>query len=493
MARFPRASGQPTGLRYRAGMTRLDPATIRPHVERVWRDDILPALVRYVAIPNKSPLFDPDWERAGHMDRAVDLIASWCEARDVPDLAVEVVRLPGRTPLLVMEVPGDVDDTVLLYGHLDKQPEMSGWDEGLGPWKPVVKGDRLYGRGGADDGYAAFASLTALEALARARARHARCILLIEACEESGSPDLPAYVAHLADRIGEPSLVICLDSGCGNYDQLWGTTSLRGMVTGELQVEVLREGVHSGDAGGIVPSSFRVLRQLLSRLEDEATGALRPGFLAAEVPADRRAQAAIAARVLGDAVHARFPFVPGTGPLGDDGVDRVLRRTWGAALEVTGMDGIPSVADGGNVLRPDTRAKLSLRLPPVVDGEEATARVKSLLEADPPDGARVRFEPEPAATGWNAPPSDPWLEEAANDASQAYFGQQAVFMGEGGTIPFMAMLGERFPHAQFLITGVLGPGANAHGPNEFLHLPTGTRLTSCVAEVLAAHAARPRA
>jgi acetylornithine deacetylase/succinyl-diaminopimelate desuccinylase-like protein len=472
------------------GMTRLDSAAALAHSERTWEESILPALERYIAIPNRSPAFDPSWREHGHMERAVALVADWCRARPVPGLALEVVRLPGRTPLIWLEVAGAGDDPVLLYGHLDKQPEMTGWSEGLGPWTPVRRGERLYGRGGADDGYSAFAIVTALELLARADARHARCVALIEACEESGSGDLPAYVEHLAPRIGTPSLVIALDSGCGNYEQLWGTTSLRGMVTGTLRVEILREGVHSGDASGVVPSSFRILRTLLARLDDEQSGEVRVRELHAAVPADRVAQAEAAARVLGESVSARFPFVAGARPMGRTEAERVLARTWQPTLSVTGIDGLPPLGSAGNVLRPYTAARLSLRLPPTVDGALATAAVKRVLEADPPYGARVSFEAELPASGWNAPPFAPWLERAMQEASQTYWGKPAVFMGEGGTIPFMAMLGERYPRAQFLITGVLGPGANAHGPNEFLHVPMAKRLTCAVAAVLQAHAAR---
>ncbi len=471
-------------------MSKLEPAAALAHSEATWEASILPALSRYIEIPNRSPIFDPAWREQGHMERAVALIAGWCRARPVPGLRLEVVRLPDRTPLLLMESPGEVDDTVLLYGHLDKQPEMTGWSDGLGPWTPVRRGDRLYGRGGADDGYSAFAALTALELLARACARRARCVVLIEACEESGSTDLPAYVDHLAARIGRPSLVIALDSGCGSYDQLWATTSLRGMVTGTLRVEVLREGVHSGDASGIVPSSFRILRELLARVDEERTGEIRLRELHAPVPADRSAEAEAAARALGDQVSARFPFVEGTRPMGASAAERILARTWQPTLSITGMDGVPPLGSAGNVLRPFTAAKLSIRLPPAVDGEGATAVVKRALEADPPYGARVTFTPEQAASGWNAPPSAPWLTRALEDASRAYWGEPAMFMGEGGTIPFMAMLGARFPDAQFLITGVLGPASNAHGPNEFLHVPMAERLTCAVAHVLEAHSAR---
>ncbi len=474
----------------------LDPAATLSFVEGTWKRDIVPALVEYVRIPNKSPAFDPAWHEHGHMERAVALVADWCRAHALAGTTLDVVRLDGRTPLIFMEIPpssdgGGAADTVLLYGHLDKQPEMVGWREGLGPWTPVIEGERLYGRGGADDGYAAFASLTAIRAVRERGGEHARCVVLIEACEESGSFDLPFYIDALAERIGEPSLVVCLDSGCGNYEQLWSTTSLRGIVTGDLSVELLREGVHSGDAGGIVADGFRVLRRLLSRIEDEDTGRM-PAELEVAIPAERVEQARVAARELGDAVFAKFPFLEGARPTHDDRAELVLDRTWRPALAVTGAEGLPPLADAGNVNRPRTAVKLSVRVPPTLDVRRASARLRELLEADPPYGARVRFRPEQGGQGWDAPPLAPWLAETADAASRGVFGKPCVYMGEGGSIPFMGMLGERFPEAQFLITGVLGPGSNAHGPNEFLHLPYAARVTACVAQVLAGHRARAR-
>ncbi len=470
----------------------LDDARLKRTIDRCWDDEIVPTLIDYIRIPNKSPSFDPDWEAHGHMEAAVALFAGWARARldRFPGATLEVVRLPGRTPVVLIDIPGRGGDTVLLYGHLDKQPEMTGWAEGYGPWTPRLDGDRLYGRGGADDGYAMFGALSALAALREQDAPHAHCLILIEACEESGSYDLPHYVTHLAARIGRPALVVCLDSGCANYDQLWLTTSLRGIAAGTLTVEVLSEGVHSGDASGIVPSSFRILRQLLSRLEDEATGSIRPDALHAQIPAERMAQARRAAAALGAQVHAKFPFVPGMRPADPDLAELVLNRTWRPQLAVTGIDGLPPPGDAGNVLLPYTAAKLSLRLPPTLDAEAAGALLKRLFEADPPYGARVEFVPQAASAGWNAPALAPWLEDSLARASAAAFGRPPAYMGEGGSIPFMAMLGERFPEAQFVVTGVLGPHSNAHGPNEFLHLPTGRRITEVIARVLADHAAR---
>jgi len=474
----------------------MDASKIDRFVAEKWDDDIVPQLVDYIRIPNKSPMFDADWVAHGYMDAAVSLMEKWARAQAIPGMTVEVVRLEGRTPLIFLDIPATGpdtgDDCVLLYGHLDKQPEMTGWDDDLGPWKPVLKGDRLYGRGGADDGYAIFGSLAAIQALQAQGAPHARCVILIEACEESGSYDLPAYVDHLADRIGKPSLVVCLDSGCGNYEQLWCTTSLRGLAGGNFTVKVLEEGVHSGDASGIVPSSFRLLRQLLSRIEDADTGRILLDGLHVEVPVDRLAQASKVAEVLGTAVYDKFPFLPGMAPMFDAAKpgnlsELVLNRTWRPALSVTGVDGMPPLSSAGNVLRPFTSVKLSLRLPPTLDGKRAGDLLKDALLRDPPNGAKVSLELEKASTGWNAPALAPWLEHAIDAASQEFFGKPAMYMGEGGTIPFMGMLGEKFPGAQFMITGVLGPHSNAHGPNEFLHIPMGKKVTACVARVIAEH------
>ncbi len=468
----------------------LDPKQAMALVESTWDESIVPALTEYIRIPNKSPMFDAKWREHGYMDKAVELIAGWCKANALPDMTLEVVRLGDRTPLIYMEVPGTSDDTVLLYGHLDKQPEMTGWDEGLGPWEPVLKGGRLYGRGGADDGYSAFASLTALKVLHDQGIPHARAVIIIEACEESGSFDLPYYIDHLADRIGTPSLVVCLDSGCGNYDQMWCTTSLRGVVTCDLKVELLSEGVHSGDASGIVADSFRVLRQLLSRIEDERTGNVLVEDFFVEIPQQRWDQAQKVAETLGTAVYDKFPFHAGVEPMDEDLTELVLNRTWRPALTITGAEGLPALADAGNVSRPVTAAKLSLRLPPTTDANAAIDKLRDVLSADPPYGAKVTVGRCEAGGGWNAPALADWLGTSLDAASNTFFGKDCVYMGEGGSIPFMGMLGEKFPEAQFLITGVLGPHSNAHGPNEFLDIPTGKKLTACVASVLRDHLQR---
>ena len=458
---------------------------VAKNVGQIWDDSIVPTLQHYIRIPNQSPLFDPEWKKNGHMDRAVALARAWVESLQIPGLRIETHELDGRTPLIFIEVDGDDSSTVLMYGHLDKQPAMVVWNEGLGPWTPVLRDGKLFGRGGADDGYAIFAAVSAIQAVKQQGEPHSRIVIIIECCEESGSVDLPAYIDLLSERIGTPRLVICLDSGCGNYNQLWMTTSLRGSLVGNLTVEVLTEGVHSGDASGIVPSSFRILRILLDRLEDAATGRIIPEWLHAEVPPDRLAEATETARILGDEIHDKFPFLPGMKPMGNDPLELLLNRTWRPMLSYTGQAGLPDLVQGGNVLRPKTSLKLSLRIPPTLDASNLDRKLQELLESNPPYGAHVTFEPEKGAGGWEAPKVAAWLEQSVDSASQAFFGKPATTWGEGGSIPFMGMLGQRYPNAQFLITGVLGPHSNAHGPNEFLHISTGKNVTACVAQVIA--------
>ncbi len=468
----------------------MDNAGLAVFIDAMWDETIIPTLAEYIRIPNNSPAFDPDWAAHGHMRDAVALFERWAREKisAVPGATLEIVQLSGRTPLIFIDLPGERDGTVLLYGHLDKQPEMRGWTDGRGPWTPVIRDGKLFGRGGADDGYAMFAALSAILALHAHKIPRARAVILIEACEESSSYDLPFYVDHLASRIGEPALVVCLDSGCGDYERLWLTTSLRGNATGTLSIRVLEEGVHSGSASGIVPSSFRILRQLLARLEDGNTGAIIPKEFYTTIPPQRVEQAKRAAQILGSHVYDEFPFICGVQPVSRDLSELILNRTWRPQLAVTGVEGLPAPKNAGNVMLPDTIVKLGLRLPPTLPTAKVNAALKSLFESEPPYGAEIRFEGEPAMTGWDAPPFAPWLERAIGHASQTSFGAPPAFMGEGGSIPFMAMLGERFPKTQFVVTGVLGPHSNAHGPNEFLHIPTAKRVSACIALIIAAHA-----
>ena len=454
------------------------------YINTLWDESILPSLAEYVAIPNKSPMFDADWEANGYMEDAVKHMLAWVEAQNVAGLTSEVHRLPGRTPTILLTIEGHNDDTVLIYGHLDKQPEFNGWEDGLGPWLPVFRDDKLYGRGGADDGYAIYSAIAAIKSLQEQQLPYPRIVVLIEASEESGSPDLPFYMDQLEDQIGKASLVIALDSTCGNYDQLWITTSLRGMLISDLTVRVLQEGVHSGAAGGIVPSSFRLLRQLISRIEDENTGVITPDFLNEQVPEVRRQEAIEAGQVLADTFEDMYPFAGSTGPMSDDPTELVLNNTWAASLAVTGLGGAPSPDEAGNVLRPETTARLALRIPPTIDAEAAADSLRKVLTENPPGGAEVTLDIHTPNPGWHAPETSEKLRQSLEQASMNYFGAPAMSIGCGGSIPFMEFLARKLPDALFVVTGVLGPRSNAHGPNEFLHIPTGKKITAAVAELL---------
>jgi acetylornithine deacetylase/succinyl-diaminopimelate desuccinylase-like protein len=487
--------------------TVLNTTQLQADVNAAWGERIVPALTDYIAVPAKSPMFDPDWAAHGHLARVLQSATDWVEQQRVPGLRCEIIRLNdaqgrARTPVLFFELPASAGQdgtpapasgqTVLMYGHLDKQPEFDGWRSDLGPWTPKVVDGKLYGRGSADDGYAVYASIAAIQAIQAQGRAHPRIVGLIETCEESGSADLLPYVDALRDRLGDVGLVICLDSGAGNYDQLWLTTSLRGMASGTLRVDILTEGVHSGDASGLVPSSFRILRNVLDRLEDSATGRLLPEVFHCEVPAERLAQARVTADILGDELFRRFPWAHhdcggSTAfalPTTSDPVEALLNRTWRPTLSVTGAQGFPALQDAGNVLRPYTAFKLSLRLPPLVEASQAVEQLKTLLEDNAPYQAKVTFTPAGAASGWNAPSTSDWFESALQSASQAHFGAACGTIGQGGTIPLMNMLSQGFPKAQMMVCGVLGPKSNAHGPNEFLHLDYARRLTASVAEVV---------
>ena len=462
----------------------MNSENLKKHIHDFWDSEIVPTLVDYIKIPNKSPSFDPDWEKHGHMDKVLNLAANWTEKNKPVGSEMIIKKSPGRTPLLLLDVPGTKEGNILMYGHLDKQPEMEGWNDDLGPWKPVIKDEKLYGRGGADDGYALFASIASINALKEQKIDHPRILVLIEFSEESGSPDLPHYMDSCSDIIGSPDLVICLDSGAGDYKRFWTTTSLRGLIGLKMKVGVLKEGVHSGGASGHVPSSFRVARSLLSRLEDEKTGEILLEELNTEIPNYRIEETKNLVSILGNEVVEEFPWKNGMKPSTDDNVEGVLRRTWRPALSIVGSDGMPSTANAGNVLRPYTTLQLSMRIPPMVDPKKAVDAIEKVLEDDIPYGASVELEFEEAAEGWNAPESKTWLLNAIEKASKEYFNQMPCTIGEGGTIPFMAMLGKQFPKAQFVITGVLGPQSNAHGPNEFLHIPFAKNLTCCISSII---------
>ena len=451
--------------------------------------DALDTLITYATIPCLSPMFDPEWEEHGSIERALQLLADWARARRFARSDVTIHRLAGRTPVLVVTVEATTPGrgTAVLYGHLDKQPPLGQWSEGLDPFLPVRRGDRLYARGVADDGYSTFSALMALESMEANDIAHSRCVVLIEASEESGSPDLDAYLDDLTEHLGEVELMICLDSGALTYDRLWVTTSLRGLVNAEVTVKVLSRAQHSGSASGVVPSSFRVLRQLLDRIEDAETGDILLEELREVIPLDRIGAARAVASEFGDVIARELPMLDGVEVMGDSAEDRILRRTWFPTLSLVGMGGIPEPTVAGNVLRPWTTAVLSLRLAPSTNAARAARAVSAALSTNVPSGAHVEVSVH-ASDGWVAPALAPWLAHALDTASITAFGRSPGFTGEGGSIPFLASLAQRYPAVQFVATGVLGPESNAHGIDEMLDLPTAVRVTNAVISVLEAFA-----
>eukprot|EP00667_Euglena_gracilis_P008568 EG_transcript_8671 len=455
-----------------------------------WDAECIPLLEEYIRIPCQSPAYDPEWATNGLIEKAMDLLHGWVQRQTVPGLTSEVFHEPGKTPFMLVKVPGtdpNFTKRILMYGHMDKQPPLLPWDEGLGPYTPVIRDDKLYGRAGADDGYAIFAAITSIQAIQDAGIPHGPITIVIEADEESGSRCLPYWIGRLRDQLGTPDLVICLDSGAVTYDTMWLTSSLRGAMTGALSVEILKEGVHSGIFGGIVPCTFRIVRQLLSRIEDELSGEILIPEAHSDIPADFVEQMKKLDELGPDLFTKDAPLLEGC--CGFQGLtsELGLASTWKPCLAVTGISGLPAVENAGNVLRRGTTVALSIRLPPTVDSDVAIAALRKTLERDPPHNAKVSFSAGFHATGWAAPTIEPWLAAALTDASTRLFGKDYGVAGLGGTIPFMGMLGEMFPQAQFVITGVLGPKSNAHGPNEFLHIPFTKKIVACVASLVAAH------
>ena len=465
---------------------------VHTSVAGAWADQVLPSLSGLIEIPALSPAFDASWAANGQLRAAADHVRDWIAARGLPGARCEIIELDGRSPLLLVEVAAAPQaagrGTVLLYGHLDKQPPVGGWSEGLGPWQPVLRDGRLYGRGAVDDGYSGYAAVTALEAVAAAGGRHARAVLLLETGEESGSPDLPAYLEHLGGRLGDVTLVVCLDAGGGDYERLWLTSSLRGVVQATVTVHVLRAAQHSGLASGIVPSSFRIMRQLLDRVEDPATGDIRLGAMSVPIPAEYRAAAQAAAAARPGALAGQYPLVEGMRPASEDEVELILNNTWRPTLSVVGAAGLPEPASAGNVLRASTSLALSFRLPPLADAQAALAELEKALTTDVPYGARVDLSGLAAEDGWCAPATAPWLEAALAEAGDSVFGRPAASIGIGGSVPFMGLLGRLYPRAQFVVTGALGADSNMHVPDEWLNIGFAVQVTEAVAHILDAHA-----
>lgn len=467
-------------------------------VKTIWETKIKDTFEEYLKIPNISPAYNESWEDDGHMQKVVDLYENWAKQNAPKSASVFVQQIKNKTPLLVINVPArnySGNESVLLYGHLDKQPEMLGWRDGIDPWASTYEGDRLYGRGSADDGYAMFSAIVALNDLEDNKVSHPRQIVIIEASEESGSPDLLEHLdlldasleKHSLEKLVDVSLVVCLDSGALSYEHLWITNSLRGLIEIHLTIRTLKQGTHSGGAGGIVPSTTHILRALLDRISKSPSGEITIEELNVEIPEHIYEAAEKVAMIIGDEDPHGLPFAQGVKALNEDVAEQLIANTYKPALEIIGIEGLPRIADAGNVLLPEVKVALSFRIPPGVKPDLAAAAIAGELNRDTPYNAQITVKVESLASGWAAPERPDSLAAIFDEASKKHFGNSAQYLGEGGTIPFMFMLGEKYPNAQFMVTGLLGPESNAHGPNEFMHLPTFYKLTSCVADVLASY------
>ena len=473
----------------------MDLSPLYETISALWERHSLPALQTFVSRKSLSPGFDPDWQENGILSLVCREAAEFGK-QFFPKGDFEVLEEKGRSPCLFFSIPGaggsprDTSRTVFFYGHLDKQPPANGWSEGLGPWEPVIRDGRLYGRGSADDGYSVYAALTVIRSLEELGIPHPRCVGLIETREETGSDDLPYFLEKIRGRCGRPALVCVLDSGAGNYEQLWLTSSLRGACFGTLRVRILNSGMHSGTASAVVPSSFDIVRILLDRVQDPVSGTFKDPVFSVDIPAYRLQEIQETAKVTGQDFFRNFPWSSNSDgghshPRFQKPSEAMLAQCWFPSLSVTGAAGLPDLGNAGNMLRAETALRLSVRIPPSLSPSIALQSLKKSLTEDPPFNADVRFENSEALPGWDAPKESLWFRQACNESSLAMWGKPVMHIGEGGSIPILALFQSQFPEAQFAVTGVLGPGSNAHGANESLQLDYVKKFMTCIGHLVA--------
>ena len=468
----------------------VDIADLQSRVVKEIDEGVIPTLIEYIRVPSLSPMYDPNWESNGLMVQAQEIILSYVKSLGIRNFTHDLLKEDGKPWMFYGEVAPTSPElgTILIYGHMDKQPHFPDWIPGTNNTEPAIIDDKLYGRGGADDGYALPSAAMLIKTLQDMGVPHGRIVIIGETEEESGSPNLKYLISQLKDRIGHPDLVICLDSGAADYEHLWLTSSLRGNVAIELAVKILKTGMHSGEGSGIVPSTFRIMRQLIERIEDSRTGEIIIPELHQDLDPTIYEKTSATAKVLGDSVISKIDWVDGAQPVTTDVVQAIINRTLKPTLCVTGVEGIPPCGTAGNVLRPSTTFKLSIRLPPTVCSEFAVEKLKEVLLKNPPYHAAVEIVKSSHGSGFAVSPLDDWMTAALNRGSNATFGSDTLYFGEGGSIPFMGMLGEMFPQAKFVVTGVLGPNSNAHSANEFLHIPFMKKILTCLGVLIAAHA-----
>lgn len=446
--------------------------------------NILPGLEEFIRIDNLSPEFDPEWETNGKAEKAGMHLLNWAKSQGIKGLKGELIKSPGKTHFLLIEIePQGINKTVLLYGHFDKQPSLGEWEEGLHPNKPVIKNGLLYGRGSSDDGYALFSMIEAVKLIQLQNCKHGHIVIALESGEESGSPDLISYLKTYKERTGNPDLMICLDSGCKDYSCLWLTTSLRGLTKIEVEIECLKEDVHSGEAGGIAPDAFSILRILLNRLEDSKTSKIIVP-LNAEIPKYIMEDAEKLADYLKEKVVTDLvKLADGVVPITDDYKELILNNTWRPTMVVIGINH-PQVEGSGNILRSKIKACLSFRLPPTFNCKDAEKIITEILTKDPPYNAKINVKVNISVNGWAAKNLNNSLKKSFSKSSNYLFGKDYYSNGEGGTIGFIPELGELYPECEMLVTGVLGPGSNAHSINECLNIDYTNKMTVALAHAI---------
>lgn len=450
----------------------INPEKLKQFVESEFTNNALPSFKTFLTIENCTPAYDPDWDKNGLLKSAASHLKAYAlKSSGVQGLNAILSSDEGKTPFLLVTVDSTSGDgkSILLYGHFDKQPPNSGWSQGLGPYLPVEKDGYLYGRGSADDGYAFYAMLTIIKALQNFNIPHPKFVIILEGSEESGSIDLPIYIEEYQQFIGQPDLILALDSGIIDYNRIWLTSSLRGVVSCDLTVKTLTKGVHSGKGSGIAPESFMIIRKLLSKLEDYNDQSRMKDF-EVEIPDSEKTKISKAVEVMGDDWCSKIPILPGMKLLGDTPTDRLINWTWKPALTVAGARGIPNVKDAGNVLRPYTTLYLSIRTPPTFDGILNGKKILEDITNQTPFNSTVLIENYEAFNGSLIKEPSDNLKSQIDNLAKNYISGGMAQIPVGISIPFTTIFSQYFPKSQILVTGCAGVDSNAHGPNERLNL-----------------------
>ena len=460
---------------------------LKLRVEYNIRHWALPWTKKFVAVPNTSKAFDPEWETNGRLETACQLCIEYAQAIQIEGIELEMHKDPGVSPLLLGRVApskqvGSI--RIVTYGHLDKQPYHSEeWEEGLHPTTPVEKNGYLYGRGAVDDGYNFFTVLAVLKAFQELRIPHDEFLLFYECNEESGCTDIAHYLNKLKEQIGAPDVMFCLDEGSVSNQMFSLSTSLRGALNFSLKVSVLEKSMHSGVASGIVPSSFRIARELLERIESGKTGEMVPE-LQVPVPEQKLKEASANAKLNGSGIHTSLCMCKGVQPVTLNLEELYLNNVWKAQMEVIGQGGIPSLAQAGNVLRDHTELLVSLRTPPTLSCTAAFDTIKNILTSQVPYNAKVEVEMESFGDGWFSGHLSAALISTVDKHSMEVFGNPALLYGSGCTIPFIHLIQQQLPKTLLLVTGADLPDSGIHGPNERLDIEFLVRFAKTFACIL---------